>query len=86
MRVPPISNLRSLEFVLREVELFPNSDDRRTAIAQLLEAGFSVKAGDEHGKPLQIGIKKLLSIIEMARQEPGSVTSRLTGALMGLGM
>jgi vesicle-fusing ATPase len=86
MHVPPISNLRALEFVLREVELFPNSDERRAAIAHLLEAGFSAKPDDERGRPLQIGIKKLLSIIEMARQEPGSVAARLTGALMGLGM
>lgn len=38
------------------------------------------------GKKLNIGVKKLLSMVEMARQEPESVAERLTSALMGLGM
>lgn len=84
MRVPPISNLVSLEYVLREVELFQSSDERRDAIRMLKEAGFAGK--DEFSSKLQIGIKKLLSIIEMARQEPDNVAHRLTSALVGLSM
>ncbi|KAG6910791.1 hypothetical protein DXG01_007679 [Tephrocybe rancida] len=83
LRVPPISNLRSLEFVLREVELFASSEERRQAINLLHDAGLD---GDGMSSKFQIGIKKLLTIIEMARQEPDDVAQRLTGAVMGLGM
>lgn len=48
----------------------------------LEEAGFGGR--DDLEPKLQIGIKKLLSIIEMARQEPENVAERLTGALMEL--
>lgn len=86
LRVPPISNLAALEYVLREVELFESSDERRTAVHMLEDAGFALTSQDDATSRLQIGIKKLLSIIEMARQEPENVAQRLTGALMGLGM
>ncbi|KAF8915199.1 vesicular-fusion protein SEC18 [Mucidula mucida] len=86
LRVPPISNLKSLEYVLREVELFPSSDERRRAMRMLEDAGFAPRAEDETSSKLHIGIKKLLSVIEMARQEPESVAERLMGGLMGLGM
>ncbi|KAF9034973.1 AAA-domain-containing protein [Hymenopellis radicata] len=86
LRVPPISNLKSLEFVLREVELFPSSDERRRAMRMLEDAGFALRAEDETSSKLHIGIKKLLSVVEMARQEPESVAERLMGGLMGLGM
>ena len=42
--------------------------------------------GASTGGRLNIGIKKLLSVVEMARQEPEAVAERLTSALMGLGM
>lgn len=83
LRVPPISSLRSLEFVLREVELFPSGDERRAAVRMLAEAGFGAE-DDVNG--MHIGIKKLLSVVEMARQEPDNVAQRLTSALMGLDM
>jgi vesicle-fusing ATPase len=86
MRVPPISNLQALEYVLREVELFPSGQERRAAIEMLQEAGFASDAEDETSSRSHIGIKKLLSIIEMARQEPNNVGQRLYTALMGLGM
>lgn len=78
IRVPPISNLRSLEIVLKEVELFRSSDERRRAMGMLDQAGF---AGEGR---LNVGIKRLLSVIEMARQEPEEVSERLVTALMGL--
>jgi len=80
--IPAISSLYSLEFVLREVELFSNSEERRNAMAMIDKALFR----DGTDGQLQIGIKKLLSMIEMARQEPEAVAERLVGALMGLGM
>ncbi|KIK67694.1 hypothetical protein GYMLUDRAFT_81253 [Collybiopsis luxurians FD-317 M1] len=86
LRVPPISNLVSLELVLREVELFRSSQERKEAIRMLEDAGFASNVGDEANGKLHIGIKKLLTMIEMARQEPDNVAQRLTGALMGLGM
>ncbi|GAW01008.1 vesicular-fusion protein SEC18 [Lentinula edodes] len=86
LRVPPISNLVALEYVIQEVELFSSSQERREAIRMLEDAGFASTEGDETSGRLHIGIKKLLSMIEMARQEPDNVAQRLTGALMGLGM
>jgi vesicle-fusing ATPase len=71
---------------LQEVELFRDARERKAAIAQLQEAGFAMRSDDEDGTPLQIGIKKLLTVVEMARQEPDNVSQRLTSALMGLGM
>ena len=84
LRVPPISSLRALEVVLKEVELFPTSEERRRAVGMLAQAGFASE--DETNSQLNVGIKKLLSMIEMARQEPEGIAERLTSALMGLGM
>jgi vesicle-fusing ATPase len=86
LRVPPISSLRSVEMVLREVELFRSSEDRRRAIEMLREAGLGAPEEGGRGEGLNIGVKRLLSMIEMARQEPEAVAERLTNALMGLGM
>lgn len=82
--MPPISNIASLEHVLTEVELFDNAADTSNAMDMLREAGF----GRDDGKSpvLNIGVKKLLSLIEMARQEPHAVAERLVSALLGLGM
>ena len=40
--------------------------------------------GQDMDTGLNIGIKKLLSVIEMARQEPEAVGERLVTSLMGL--
>ena len=85
LRVPPITSLRALEVVLKEVSLFPSDDERRQAVAMLAQAGFG-NSEDEETSRLNIGIKKLLSMVEMARQEPDATAERLTNALMGLGM
>jgi vesicle-fusing ATPase len=82
--VPPISNIHSFEHVLREVELFNSAAGTRNAIAMLQEAGFG--RDDGQSPVLNIGVKKLLSLIEMARQEPDAVAERLLSALLGLGM
>jgi vesicle-fusing ATPase len=82
--VPSISNIASLEHVLREVELFDNERNTKEAVAMLQEAGFG--HDDRKSPVLSIGVKKLLSLIEMARQEPDAVADRLVSALMGLGM
>ena len=86
LRVPPIAHLQALDCVLKEVELFPSSGDRRNAIQMLAEIGFALEKNSEASSRLHIGIKKLLSTIEMARQEPDNVAQRLVGALTGIGM
>jgi len=80
IRVPPLMDLRALDIVLKEVDLFPASNERRRAIGMLEQAGFG-----QEGR-LNVGIKKLLTMIEMARQEPEAGAERLVSALMGLGM
>ena len=82
--MPPISSIEALEHVLTEVELFNNTADTRQAVAMLQEAGFG--RDDGQSPALNIGVKKLLSLIEMARQEPHAVAERLVSALLGLGM
>lgn len=81
LRVPPITDLNALDHVLGAVELFHSKHDRTRAVGMLRQAGF----GTEDGR-LSIGIKRLLSVVEMARQEPEAVAERLTSSLMGLGM
>lgn len=82
--MPPITTVESLQHVLTEVELFNNVAGTREAVAMIQEAGFG--RDDGRSPVLSIGIKKLLSLIEMARQEPHAVAERLVSALMGLGM
>ncbi|KAK2466000.1 hypothetical protein APHAL10511_001641 [Amanita phalloides] len=88
LRVPPITSLKALEQVIHEVELFERREDRKAAIRMLAEAGFNGPAGDDlsNSTKLQIGIKRLLSVVEMARQEPETAVERLVNSLMGLGM
>lgn len=86
LRVPPISSLDSLEYVLREVSLFNSSEERNACVQMLREVGFPQTSQEVGANGLHIGVKKLLSIVEMARQEPDNAAQRLVGALMGLGM
>ncbi|KAM6496126.1 vesicular-fusion protein SEC18 [Amanita muscaria] len=90
LRVPPITTLVALEYVLSEVELFESSQDRKAAMRMIEKAGFRDDYDEQDVnsrlRSLQIGIKKLLSVVEMARQEPENVAARLLSALSGLGM
>ncbi|KAI0310179.1 hypothetical protein OF83DRAFT_1178839 [Amylostereum chailletii] len=81
LRVPPITRLSALDRVLEAVELFSDAHSRKRAVAMLRQTGL-----DDESEKLNIGIKKLLSTVEMARQEPEAVAERLTSALMGLGI
>jgi vesicle-fusing ATPase len=84
--VPPISSLSALEHVLKEVDLFPRDEDRERIIRKLESVGYSWDENTPSRLKLNIGVKKLLSVIEMARQEPEAVGDRLLSGLMGLGM
>ncbi|KAF8138889.1 P-loop containing nucleoside triphosphate hydrolase protein [Boletus edulis] len=83
IKVPPVSHLGQLEVVLRSVELFASESELRETLRQLSSAGFPRNASEAETPtlPLLVGIKKLLSIIEMARQEPESAGQRLMNAL-----
>ncbi|KAF8517368.1 AAA-domain-containing protein [Hysterangium stoloniferum] len=80
--VPPITSLSAVKIVLQEVDLFTNEKELRQTMDLLKSAGFG---GEEGFGKLQIGIKKLLSQIEMARQDPDEVGQRLVQSLVNLG-
>lgn len=61
IRVPNITSLRSVDHVVRQMQLFDNENDIQRCQQLLAQAGLG-----EEGR-LNIGIKKLLSEIEMAR-------------------
>lgn len=61
IRVPAITSLRSIDHVLRETQLFASEQAHARCLQLLAHAGLN-----EEGK-ISIGIKKLLSEIEMAR-------------------
>ena len=65
----PVSSVNSLEGVehcLREVQLFPSPSEHQRAMQMLRDARF----GQDGNARLQVGVKKLLSMAEMARQDP----------------
>ncbi|CAO1636253.1 unnamed protein product [Jaminaea pallidilutea] len=85
IRVPAISSLRSVDFVLREVGLFNGDEQAHQRCAQLLaHAGLSSGDADDDAVTgagaKTIGIKKLLSEIEMARLDDDPA-DKLTAAL-----
>ena len=75
IRVPAISNLSSVATILKEVELFSDERELQHCLSLLEQAGF----GGE-GK-LNIGVKKLLTMAEMARQDPDPA-EKLVGSLI----
>jgi len=83
MRVAPITSLRSLEYVLKEVQLFPTSDERRS-VMQEIEQAFRPRDQEQYDTEetnLSIGVKKLFSLTEMARQDPTGVGKSLVFSL-----
>ena len=83
LRVPAISTLPALKHALQELELFSNASQLQQALLMLQKAGFG--EGDEYEQTKHaVGIKKLLSIVEMARQEPDEIAERLVSSIMGL--
>ncbi|CAE6523157.1 unnamed protein product [Rhizoctonia solani] len=80
LRISPIATLSALSKVFEDVQLFRSTAEHREALNQLQIAGFGAD-----GK-LNIGVKKVLSIVEMARQEPEEVVQRLVGAFVNFGL
>ena len=84
MYVPPISTMPALEHVVCNARLFPTEEGLRYVLGRIQEAGLCT--GRDGELRFHISIKKLLSMIGMARQEPEEIAERLGGALVGLGM
>ncbi|CAE6443423.1 unnamed protein product [Rhizoctonia solani] len=80
LRISPISTLAALSKVFEDVQLFRSPAEHREALNQLQIAGFGAE-----GK-LNIGVKKVLSIVEMARQEPEDITQRLVSAFVNFAL
>lgn len=64
INVPAINDLGSVENIIRDVQLFDDNQGVQHTMSLLRQAGLG-----EEGK-LNIGVKKLLSMTEMARQDP----------------
>ncbi|WVQ83903.1 hypothetical protein IAT38_006047 [Cryptococcus sp. DSM 104549] len=64
--ISPLTTLKHVDRCLREVQLFASPEDHQRALGMLQDARFG-----EEGRPeLTVGVKKLLSMSEMARQDP----------------
>ncbi|KAH8830308.1 vesicular-fusion protein SEC18 [Flagelloscypha sp. PMI_526] len=77
LRVPPISDVASINEVLKETQFFESNTVRREFLPKLIRSGFTATKN--------VGIKKLLGMIEMARQEPRQAEHRLHAALNMVG-
>ncbi|PWN41506.1 AAA-domain-containing protein [Ceraceosorus guamensis] len=77
IRVPAITSLRSVDHVVRETGLFRDQSEQDRLMGLLRSAGL------EDSNRLNIGIKKLLSEIEMARLDEDPA-DKLTAALNSL--
>lgn len=64
--ITPITSLEGVDHCLREVQLFASGGEQQRAMQMLRDARF----GEEGRAELLIGVKKLLSMAEMARQDP----------------
>jgi len=64
--ITPINSLEGVDHCLREVQLFSSPGEQQRAMQMLREA----RLGEDGRAELLIGVKKLLSMAEMARQDP----------------
>ncbi|GAA5913743.1 hypothetical protein JCM6882_002331 [Rhodosporidiobolus microsporus] len=78
LRVPAITTLSQLQSVLADVALFRSPQELQRAVDLCRQAGL-----DQDGK-LQIGVKRLLSLVEMCRQDQDSALDKLVTELVGL--
>ncbi|GAA6023329.1 hypothetical protein JCM10207_006237, partial [Rhodosporidiobolus poonsookiae] len=78
LRVPAITTLAQLRAVLQDVGLFRSPQELERAMGLLAQAGL-----DGEGR-LQIGVKRMLSLVEMCRQDQESAVDKLVTELVGL--
>jgi vesicle-fusing ATPase len=64
--ISPITSIESVVHVLQEVQLFRNGQEQSRAVKMLQET----RLGEDGRPSLMVGVKKLLSMAEMARQDP----------------
>lgn len=81
IKVPPVSNLQQLDVILRDVDFY---DTSVREMVKSLPYPRNAAESEASNVPLLVGIKKLLSIIEMARQEPEDAAIRFMQGLAGL--
>ncbi|GAA5874930.1 hypothetical protein JCM8547_003614, partial [Rhodosporidiobolus lusitaniae] len=77
LRVPAITTLRQLHTVLEDVALFRSPQELQRATELLRQAGM-----EQEGK-LSIGVKRLLSLTEMCRQDQDSAVDKLVTEIVG---
>lgn len=82
LRIPAISSLREIEHIVREVALFPTKEEGERAMRLLQQAGF---AGEDKVQQLGVGVKRLLSLVEMCRQDRDGAGEKLVASLLELG-
>ena len=71
-----------MQHAIAELGIFQQSSALQKAMVGLERAGFG--KGDEFERTRNaVGIKKLLSIVEMVRQGSDDIPERLVGAIMG---
>ncbi|OXG79077.1 vesicle-fusing ATPase [Cryptococcus neoformans A2-102-5] len=75
--IPPITSVKHIERCLREVNLFSSNEEMQRAVDMLRD----VKFGEGGNGELMVGVKKLLSMAEMARQDPDPA-AKLVASLM----
>ncbi|KAI6018275.1 P-loop containing nucleoside triphosphate hydrolase protein [Pisolithus marmoratus] len=81
IKVPPVSHLEHVDVVLREVDFY---DTSVREMVQSLPYPTNAAESETSKVPLLVGIKKLLSIIEMARQEPQDAAIRFMQGLASM--
>lgn len=64
--ITPLNSIEAVDHCLREVQLFNSDQEHHRAIQMLRDAKF----GESGRGELLVGVKKLLSMAEMARQDP----------------
>lgn len=72
--VAPITTIDAIDKCLQEVALFGRPDEHRRAIDMLSKAS-------NGGSEILVGVKKLLSLAEMARQDPDPAAKLVSGLL-----
>lgn len=85
LRVPALTTLAQLRRVLQSVELFPRdpaAGEVDRALGMLEQAQVGVGEGDE--ARWAVGVKRLLSVVEMCRQDEGHAVEKLVTELVAM--